>query len=76
MYLYFIFGKNVNFFQDLKYNVHLCALWEVWGKRATNSKEEAFHSSSFFSSLLSLMQREQNESHLLLVYTSYTGQML
>lgn len=49
MYLYFIFGKNVNFFQDLKYNVHLCALWEVWGKRATNSKEEAFPSSSFSS---------------------------
>lgn len=49
MYLYFAFGKNVSFFQDLKYNVHLCTLWGGWGQRAGNSKEEAFPSPSFFS---------------------------
>lgn len=55
MHLYFIFSKNVNSFQDLKYNVHLCALWGGHGENEMEAAEEAFPFLIFFSSLLPLL---------------------
>lgn len=53
MHLYFIFSKNVNFFQDLKYNIHLCALC-CFQLIFPFLKEKAFPFLFFFS-LLSLV---------------------
>lgn len=53
MHLNFIFRKNVSFSQDLKYNIHLHALWEGHWENELEAAKEQISPSFFFSSLFS-----------------------
>lgn len=75
MHLYFIFSKNVKFPGVKIQRISMCPLRKGWGKWAESTKEKAFLF-FFSSSLISLLQREQNESHLLMVHASSAGQRL
>lgn len=59
MHLYFIFSKNVSFFQDLKYNVHLRALWEGDEENELEAAKRKFSPSGFFLRLILTAERTE-----------------